>query len=252
MASGDKTPSAPTRLHERRPDLYAAAATTPVPDVEPGVAYDEPHPGIIAHTGTIEVNAQLSKILPPVPNPDLAQRYDLSCLNGVKFQPCGDAAADAAAWQDFIRTLRGHVPCVKLLAIDGGIRGHEVAMAFLLQRIFDLTLHRAARRRRAARRHAAHRGAPCASSGSTRAASSPPRTRRPPSPARASTRSSRRRTATSTTRSARTSRVLPRLRHESRSSPRSKEEEGRDEGQLDRRQGAGPRRRRQSARRGAH
>ena len=140
MASSDKTPSAPTRLHERRPDLYAAAATTPVPDVEAGVAYDEPHPGIIAHTGTIEVNAQLSKILPPVPNPDLAQRYDLSCLNGVKFQPCGDAAADAAAWQDFIRTLRGHVPCVKLLAIDGGIRGHEVAMAFLLQRIFDLTL----------------------------------------------------------------------------------------------------------------
>ena len=52
MASSDKTPSAPTRLHERRPDLYAAAATTPVPDVESGVTYDQPHPGIVAHRGT--------------------------------------------------------------------------------------------------------------------------------------------------------------------------------------------------------
>ena len=60
MASSDKTPSAPTRLHERRPDLYAAAATTPAPDVESGVTYDQPHPGIVAHRGTIEVNAQLT------------------------------------------------------------------------------------------------------------------------------------------------------------------------------------------------
>ena len=41
-------------------------------------------------------------------------------------------------------------------------------------------------------------------------------------------------------------------RRESRSSPRSKEEKRGDEGQLDRRQGAGPRRRRQPLGRGAH
>ena len=61
----------------------------------------------------------------------MAQVYELACLNNVRFQPSGDAAADPAAWQDFVSTLRAHVHCVKLLAIDGGIRGHEVAMAFL-------------------------------------------------------------------------------------------------------------------------
>ena len=45
MASSDKTPSAPTRLHERRPDLYAQRHDAA--DVESGVTYDEPHPDIV-------------------------------------------------------------------------------------------------------------------------------------------------------------------------------------------------------------
>ena len=141
MASDDTTPPAPTPLPERRPEPYvqrrdAAAAATPVPD-----APYEPHPGIVSHPGTIiEVNAELSKLMPPVPNIDVAQVGDLSCLNSVKFRPSGDAAADAAAWRNFMRTVRGHMPCTKLLSVKGGIRGHEVVMAVLLRRIFDLCL----------------------------------------------------------------------------------------------------------------
>ena len=56
MASSDKTPSAPTRLHERRPDLYAAAATTPVPDAPRGFT-NETHPATV-----IKVNTKLRNL----------------------------------------------------------------------------------------------------------------------------------------------------------------------------------------------
>ena len=60
MASNDTTPSAPARLHDRRPDYVRrrddAAATTPVPDAPRGFT-NETHPATV-----IKVNTKLRNL----------------------------------------------------------------------------------------------------------------------------------------------------------------------------------------------